>query len=96
MNWMEKYEKAANGQKNTAKKKKRPEPAVKTTSGGETTASGGSSGWKRRYVIEMHENKEIEPSSPQDSQNGGRSGVPNSSTTSIRNSEPEVNQMYGN
>ena len=42
------------------------------------------------YIIEMMENNEVEPSSPQDSQNGGRNGVPNSSTTSIRNSEPEV------
>lgn len=46
------------------------------------------------YVIEMHENKEIEPSSPEGSQTSGLNGVPNSSTTSIRNSEPEVNQKF--
>lgn len=49
MGWMEKYEKAVNGQKNTGKKKKRPELAVETTSGRETTTSGGSSGWIGKY-----------------------------------------------
>lgn len=42
------------------------------------------------YVIEMHENKEIEPSSPEGSQKSGLNGVPNSSTISINNSEAEV------
>ena len=46
------------------------------------------------YIIEMVENKEIEPSSPQDSLNSGRSGVPNSSIISISNSEPEVNRKF--
>lgn len=46
------------------------------------------------YIIEMMENNEIEPSSPQDSQNSGRNGVPNSSTVSISNSDGEVNKKF--
>lgn len=37
---------------------------------------------------------DIELSSPQDSQNSGRNGVPNSSIISISNSETEVNQKF--
>ncbi|MBQ3503779.1 MAG: hypothetical protein IJA75_03640 [Oscillospiraceae bacterium] len=42
------------------------------------------------YIIEMMENNEIEPSSPQDSQNSGRNGVPNGSVISISNVNPDV------
>lgn len=42
------------------------------------------------YIIEMVENNEIEPSSPQDSQNSGRNRVPNSSTVSINRKTPDV------
>lgn len=46
------------------------------------------------YIIEMMENNEIEPSSPQDSQNSGRNGVPNSSIISISNADGEVKQKF--
>ena len=42
------------------------------------------------YVIEMTENKEIEPSSPGDSQYSGRNRVPNGSNQSIRNPREDV------
>lgn len=44
------------------------------------------------YDIEMYENKNIEPSSPEDSLESGRNRVPNGSKLSIRNSVPEVNK----
>lgn len=44
------------------------------------------------YVIEMHENAEIEPSSPEVSQNSDLNGVPNSSNTSIFKADQNVNR----
>jgi hypothetical protein len=41
------------------------------------------------YDIEMYQNKKIEPSSPEDSLESGRNGMPNSSTEIIRN-ESEI------
>ena len=46
------------------------------------------------YNIEMRENKEIELSSPQDSQNSGRNGIPNSSIISVTDIENDVNRQY--
>ena len=46
------------------------------------------------YVIELHENKEIEPSLPESSQNSGLNGAPNSSKPSIRDSAPEVKGKF--
>ena len=48
------------------------------------------------YVIEMMENKEIEPSSPQDSQNSGRNRVPNSSIISIGRNVTDVKDSEQN
>lgn len=45
------------------------------------------------YEIEMNENKEIEPSSPEDSQKSGRNGVPNSSINIIEDNRKNVNQF---
>lgn len=42
------------------------------------------------YDIEMYENKKIEPSSPEDSLESGRNGVPNSSKIIIRNENDVV------
>ena len=42
------------------------------------------------FIIEMMENNEIEPSSPQDSQNSGRNGIPNSFIISINGSGENV------
>jgi len=46
------------------------------------------------YVIELHENKEIEPSLPEGSQNSGLNGAPNNSKFSIRDSTPEVKEKF--
>lgn len=45
------------------------------------------------YNIEMHENKKIEASSPQDSPESGRSGVPNASILSINDRLGDVKQF---
>lgn len=44
------------------------------------------------YDIEMYESKNIEPSSPEDSSEDGRSRVPNSSRFSIRDEAGKVNE----
>lgn len=46
------------------------------------------------YAIEMHENKEIEPSPPEGSQNSGLNGVLNSSTVSLQDNIGNVKNQY--